>query len=483
MARKVVTSESHIGSEGHVSKPNPATSALDKPGDDEDSHIASRRHCPPWIQQLKQGVADYEHFVQWINLDPSIVYNTIVSAQAEYEKLQQQTMEQHNKALEAHRARALIDDHKAAEAEDAEWGTLKTQDRFTKGKNDRLRLDGPTRAGSGVLASVDPADRENSDESTLSAWSVAGPIEPIEPRTSKSTYIPDPERLDDGITPQFESWLNDMEGKFFFNADHYPTEKHKIIYIACRTTGTAHEYLNARLRKDAVTPYTTAQQVFDDLEWRFGSLKAAAEACDGLDRPNMKPTDDFHTFLHMFLYKSGGNRTSFGCLKNELFDCLTEDLKRAVQSAVCSDSVTFDEFTKLCAYEAGLLANGYNKNRKRGGRKGKKNAYRDNNRPFNTPALQSSPAPGNDEWKISQAPTETWWDGGSVSPDDDKWADNAPPSDDKWKDNVPPSNDNWVSSVSTGNDEWPRESASTDPNFWPRHSGWPQNSSCAVAGW
>ncbi|KAJ5185691.1 hypothetical protein N7491_006438 [Penicillium cf. griseofulvum] len=448
MARKVVTTESHIHSESQVSKHDPTTSDLDKPGVEEDSYNASRRHCLSWIHQLKQGVADYEHFIQRVNLNPSTVYYTIVSAQAEYEKLQEQTMEKLNKALEAHRARAVVDASKAAEAEDAAWDALNMQYyRSAKGKNgdaDRLRrprLDEPTCAGSKVLASIEPADRGNPDKSTLSAESVAGAIEP---RISKSTYIPDPERLDDGIGPQFESWLHDMQGKLFFNADHYSTEKHKMIYIACRTTGTAHVYLNAGLRKDAKTPYTTAQQMFDDLEWRFGNLNEAVEACDGLYIPNMESTDDFHTFLSMFLYKSGGNRISFGSLKNELFIRLTEDLKRAVKPAAFSENVTFDEFTKLCAHEAGLLGNGYSKNRKRGWRKGRKNTYRDNKESDNMPALPSSPAPGNGEWI-----------GDSVSPSGDKWGD----------------------SVSAGDGEWPRESAWTEDSVWPKYSEWPEDSS------
>ncbi|KAJ5827441.1 hypothetical protein N7447_004204 [Penicillium robsamsonii] len=188
------------------------------------------------------------------------------------------------------------------------------------------------------------------------------------------------------------------KASFFFNADHYPTEKYKMVYIASRTTGIAHVYLNLRLRQDAMYPYTTAQHMFDDLEWKFGDLNDAAEACNGLDRPNMKPTDDFHTFLCMFLYKSGANRTRFGCLKRELYDRLTQDLKRAVMPATLDNGIKFDEFTKLCGQEERLLGHGHTQNKKGVWKKGKKVTSRAHELSGSIEGIASALATGDSKW-------------------------------------------------------------------------------------
>ncbi|KAJ5383124.1 hypothetical protein N7517_001035 [Penicillium concentricum] len=142
-------------------------------------------------------------------------------------------------------------------------------------------------------------------------------------------------------------------------------------------------------------PYTKAQDMFDDLEWRFGDRNDATEACNGLDRPKMKPTDDFHTFLCMFLYKSGANRTRFGCLKNELYDRLTYDLKRAVMPANLDNTVTFDEFTKICGQEDRLLGHGYIQNKKWDWKKVKKVTSRAPEPSGNMEEMSSALATGN----------------------------------------------------------------------------------------
>ncbi|KAJ6142943.1 hypothetical protein N7471_002396 [Penicillium samsonianum] len=124
-------------------------------------------------------------------------------------------------------------------------------------------------------------------------------------------------------------------------------------------------HLNTHLRQDAILPYTQVQDMFDDLEAISGDLSHKNES----HRLDMKPTDDFHTYLCMLLYRSGVFGTRFEFLKHEVGVRLTRGLKGAVAREFLDDSVTLEEFTKLCAKEASRLELEYSKNHK-SGRKG-----------------------------------------------------------------------------------------------------------------
>ncbi|CAI7610273.1 unnamed protein product [Penicillium glandicola] len=387
MAKKTVTSQSQVGPKHQELNPDPAPSDL-------------HRGYPSWIQQLEQGVADYEQFMRWANRDPSRLYYTIVSAQAEYEKQQQQTAKLSN-AFEVHRAPAVTEAAETAEVEHSaelmktEYNDLKEKyDRVVEEAKDhayalrRFRLDEPIRAGPG-FASIETPNRSQPDQSTFAAESVEGDIEP---RISKSTYLPDPERLDNGVNPSFESWLVDIQGKLVFNADHYPTEKHRIIYVACRTTGKAHVHLNTRLRQDTALPYTTAQDTFDDLEASFGTSSHEAKGFEEVSSSN-----DFHTFLCSFLYSSGAHGSRFEVLKHELAVRLPPNLKRVVASEFLDESVTFEQFTKICEHKSSQLQHERSKNRQKNGKKERKMSSP--HKPSNdVPKTPDAPTPGTNDW-------------------------------------------------------------------------------------
>ncbi|KAJ5827440.1 hypothetical protein N7447_004203 [Penicillium robsamsonii] len=168
MVMKTITCEARVSAEDHVSKPDLSPFDLDKPGVDGNSYNPPHCAYPSWIQQLEQGVADYEKFIRWVKHDPSRVYYTIVSAQAEYEKLQQQIVKHANGGLEAHRARPVPAAPDAAELEHLAE-SIKSHNDDLKMKHHcvageaisyanglgRLRLDEQTRAGPGVVASIE----------------------------------------------------------------------------------------------------------------------------------------------------------------------------------------------------------------------------------------------------------------------------------------------------------------------------------------
>ncbi|KAJ5275401.1 hypothetical protein N7505_003946 [Penicillium chrysogenum] len=272
MTEKTIRSQSPIDTDWQELEPSPATSGLGDLAGDKDSSNPTHRGYQSGISELERGVADYKSFTRLFDLDPDHLYNTIISAQAEYKKLLR---------LEGHRTHAVTERLRAAEVEHSDelmrmehselekYNELKERhDRAIEEAKDcayalgRLRVDEPTPARPEVLTSNETPNRTQFYQSDSAAERVEGDIEP---RISKSTYLPDPERLDDGVNPSFESWLVDMRGKLMLNADHYPTERHKITYVASRTTGKAHMYLNASLSQDAVLPYTGAEDMFEDL--------------------------------------------------------------------------------------------------------------------------------------------------------------------------------------------------------------------------
>jgi hypothetical protein len=53
------------------------------------------------------------------------------------------------------------------------------------------------------------------------------------------------------------------------NSDHYDTEAIRIAYVENRVGGKAAKHLRRRLRVDAVTPYTTAEEMLKHLETIF----------------------------------------------------------------------------------------------------------------------------------------------------------------------------------------------------------------------
>lgn len=68
--------------------------------------------------EAKTGIQirnDYEKFMGWVKKNLSRLQHTIVSAQAEYEKVQQQAVKEAADALEAHRARAITEVPETAE--------------------------------------------------------------------------------------------------------------------------------------------------------------------------------------------------------------------------------------------------------------------------------------------------------------------------------------------------------------------------------
>jgi Zinc knuckle len=91
-----------------------------------------------------------------------------------------------------------------------------------------------------------------------------------QPRSQKSSKIPDPPVFKDGVTPTFDTWKRAVRNKLRSNADHYPTEEAKLGYVLSRVEQPASDILEPYLDDDAATPLTTHTQIFEALERVYG---------------------------------------------------------------------------------------------------------------------------------------------------------------------------------------------------------------------
>ena len=91
------------------------------------------------------------------------------------------------------------------------------------------------------------------------------PVGSEEPKERRSTKLPDPPILTDGLNPTFDDWIEGMRDKLRANADHYNTEDMKMAYLASRVGGKAKLQLSSRRRPDAINPFRNAEAMLEAL--------------------------------------------------------------------------------------------------------------------------------------------------------------------------------------------------------------------------
>ncbi len=82
----------------------------------------------------------------------------------------------------------------------------------------------------------------------------------------KSTKFPDPPIFTGTGEPTWESWTTKISDKLDVNADHYPTEKLRIAYVAFRLGGDADEQTYAKRRIGALSPYLSLTELLKHLD-------------------------------------------------------------------------------------------------------------------------------------------------------------------------------------------------------------------------
>ncbi|KAG6273440.1 hypothetical protein E4U48_002870 [Claviceps purpurea] len=82
----------------------------------------------------------------------------------------------------------------------------------------------------------------------------------------KSAKIPDPERLDNGVSPKYKAWKGDMVAKLTINEDWYVTDAARVAYCLSRLTGQARDHVKAARGCDGNAAFGSYTDIFAVLD-------------------------------------------------------------------------------------------------------------------------------------------------------------------------------------------------------------------------
>jgi hypothetical protein len=150
--------------------------------------------------------------------------------------------------------------------------------------------------------------------------------------SKKSTKHPDPDKLNSKKEgPKFENWKILITDKLKANADHYPAEDDKKIYVYGRTTGDAQKHLTPRYQKDVdAGGFATALEMISYLATIFEDPNKKQNAWDRFRVLFMKKDQEFTDFYTTFLHEAGEAEISETTLPAELRARISIDLKKAL---------------------------------------------------------------------------------------------------------------------------------------------------------
>ena len=184
----------------------------------------------------------------------------------------------------------------------------------------------------------------------------------------KSSKLPDPPILENNKDDNFEDWLSSMRNKLEGNADWYPTEAMKKAYVRTRVGGEAVKHIASRFRKESTKPFTTAEEIFDDLNRVYGDPHKEQTALrEFRDLKQVGKYREFHAFWSEFQRLANELEYSEKTLLNELRNKMNFGLQKmlAVEAYKATDLY---EFARLCMHtdqtirEVETKTKGYRKN-------------------------------------------------------------------------------------------------------------------------
>ncbi len=81
----------------------------------------------------------------------------------------------------------------------------------------------------------------------------------------RSQKLPDPPLLTDKTEPTWDDWQGKIRDKLEINADHFDNDRAILAYIHFRIAGDAAKTTLARRQHGSLNPYTTADDLLDEL--------------------------------------------------------------------------------------------------------------------------------------------------------------------------------------------------------------------------
>lgn len=154
---------------------------------------------------------------------------------------------------------------------------------------------------------------------------------PSESHGKRSKKISDSKELTDGVDPTFLSWRILIRGKLRTNADHYPTEEDRMLYVFNRTLGDAQRHLQPRYDEDSTTRFQTAEEMIEHLASVYTNPNRVRDARHEYNNTLfMKTNQTFAQFQTEFLHLAGEAEIPHASLQMDLYDRITPALQRGI---------------------------------------------------------------------------------------------------------------------------------------------------------
>jgi Zinc knuckle len=167
--------------------------------------------------------------------------------------------------------------------------------------------------------------------------------------STKVVRLPDPPMFSgqQDKTPAFDDWIVQIKNKLRGNADWYPTEELKVIYVASRLEGNALSLVTPRLDTDNHHAYQNIKDLLEHLKELYADPNKVRNARYTFKDLYMKKGQTFQEFYGYFLrLVADGNITSD--LKDDLNDKLSYKLQEAVAMYFNDPAVTTTVFAQHC---------------------------------------------------------------------------------------------------------------------------------------
>lgn len=173
---------------------------------------------------------------------------------------------------------------------------------------------------------------------------------PVPEGNRRTVKLPHPPVFEGKATSgtTFDNWLIQVKNKLRGNADSYPTEELKIIYVSGRVGGDALALISPRLDVANRHAYETVSDLYQHLEELYGDPNKERNARQAFKDLTMKKGQTFQEFYALFLrYVADGN-ISPQDLKDDLNDKLTWKLQETVATYYNNPAVGTTEFARYC---------------------------------------------------------------------------------------------------------------------------------------
>lgn len=169
-------------------------------------------------------------------------------------------------------------------------------------------------------------------------------------KASRTAKLPDPDPFHnekDKDKVEFDVWFDNLKDKLEGNSDHYPTDRHRLIYIKGRLSSTALRNLHPYFSDNHPDKITTSKALLDFLYNEYHDYSRDEKALSEFNDLVMKSDYDFMRFKNDFVRLAGECRKDKKEWKREFNRRLPKELKTPLAAHYIDDAIDFDRFVRI----------------------------------------------------------------------------------------------------------------------------------------